>query len=101
MEEIRTILPSVIKGFKNPVKEKRSLLVTQWANIAGEKLAKRTQPQLSSQGVLYVRVDESVIAFEVSQKYKQALLKRAQAVLGEETVKEIRVLVGKTSWNDR
>ena len=95
MDDIRSILSSVIKNFEDPEKQKRSQLITAWASIAGEKLAKRTRPQLSSKGVLYIYVDESVLAFEISQKYRASFLKRAQAVLGEETVKEVKVLVGK------
>lgn len=98
MDDIRNILPSVMRGFENPEKQKRSLLISLWAGIAGEKLAKKTKPQLSSKGVLYIHTAESVVAFEISQKYRPALLKRAQAALGEDAVKEIKVLVGKTSF---
>ena len=95
MDEIRAILPSVIKGFEDPEKQKRSLLVDSWAGIVGEKLVKQTRPQLSSKGILYVHVKESALAFEISQRHRQSLLKRAQAALGEGAVKEVRVLVGK------
>ncbi|HOW87712.1 MAG TPA: DciA family protein [Candidatus Omnitrophota bacterium] len=95
MDDIRSILPKVIKGFEDPEKQKRSLLIDSWASIAGEKLAKKTHPQLSSKGILYIHVDDSVLAFEISQKYRASFLKRAQAALGEAAVKEVRVLVGK------
>ncbi len=95
MDDIRSILPKVIKGFQDPEKQRRSLLTDSWPSIAGEKITKQTRPQLSSKGILYVHVNDSVLAFEISQRYRQSLLKRAQAVLGEEAVKEIRVLVGK------
>ena len=95
MERIKNILPSVIRGFENPEQKARSLLVSKWPSIAGAKLAPHTKPQLSRQGVLFVYVDESVLAFEINQKYKLSFLKRAQAALGEETVKMIKVLVGK------
>lgn len=95
MDDIRSILPKVIRGFEDPEKQKRSLLIDSWAGIAGEKLTKKTRPQLSSKGILYIHAKDSVLAFEISQRYRQSLLKRAQAVLGEEAVKEIRVLVGK------
>jgi len=95
MDDIRSILPKVIKGFEDPEKQKRSLLIDSWPSIAGEKLAKKTRPQLSQKGVLYIHVKDSVLAFEISQKYRQSFLKRTQAALGEEAVKEVRVLVGK------
>lgn len=95
MDEIRSILPSVIKSFSDPEKQKRSQLISLWTSIAGEKLAKRTRPQLSSKGVLYIHVHEPALAYEVSQKYRMSFLKRARAALGEDTVKEIKILVGK------
>jgi predicted nucleic acid-binding Zn ribbon protein len=95
MDWIKDILPSVIRGMERPENQARSRLITEWKSIAGEKLAPHTRPQLSQKGILYVHTDESVLAFEISQRYRLSLLKRAQAVLGEETVKDIRVLVGK------
>jgi len=94
MDDIRSILPKVIRGFEAPEKQKRSLLTDSWPSIAGEKLKKRTRPQLSSKGILYVHATDSALACEISQRYRSSLLKRAQAVLGEEAVKEVRVLVG-------
>ncbi|HNX69228.1 MAG TPA: DUF721 domain-containing protein [Candidatus Omnitrophota bacterium] len=94
MDDIKSILPSVFKSMEDPEKQRRSLLIREWPSIAGAKLAKHTKPQLSSKGVLFVRVNESVLAFEISQKYRQSLLKRAQAVLGEEAVIDVKVFVG-------
>jgi hypothetical protein len=95
MDDIRSILPKVIRGFEEPEKQKRSVLIDSWPSIAGEKLKEKTRPQLSSKGILYVHVTDSVLAYEISQRYRSSLLKRAQAALGEEAVKEVRVLVGK------
>ena len=95
MDEIRSILTKVIRGFEDPQKQKRSLLIDSWPSIVGEKLKKQTRPQLSSKGVLYVHVAESALAYEISQRYRSSLLKRAQMALGEDAVKEVRVIVGK------
>lgn len=95
MDRIKTILPSVLRGLESPEKQTRSRLIEKWVGIAGAKLASHTKPKLSAKGILYVYVDEPVLAFEINQKYRQALLKRSQAVLGEEVVKAIKVLIGK------
>ena len=95
MEDIKSILPSVIRGLEDPEKKQRSLLIKEWPSIAGARLSTHTKPQLSSKGILYIYTDEAVLAFEISQKYRQSFLKRAQAVLGEEAVKEVKVFVGK------
>ena len=45
------------------------------------------QTTINSKGILYVYVSEATIAYEISQKYRHSLLKRTQAVLGEDAVK--------------
>jgi len=95
MDQIKNILPAVIRGFEKPETKARSKLIDAWPSIAGVRLTPHTKPQLSAKGVLYIYTDEPVLAFEINQKYRLSLLKRAQAVLGEETVKIIKVLVGK------
>ena len=95
IERIQSIIPSVIRGLESPEKKTRSLLIEKWPAIAGGKLAPHTRPQLTQKGTLYVHTSEATIAYEISQKYRLSLLKRAQAVLGEDVVKELKVLVGK------
>ncbi|HOG23564.1 MAG TPA: DciA family protein [Candidatus Omnitrophota bacterium] len=95
IECIRSVIPSVIRGLENPEKKTRSLLIEKWPAIAGGKLTPHTRPQLTQKGILYVYVSEATIAYEISQKYRHSLLKRTQVVLGEDAVKELKVLVGK------
>lgn len=94
MLAIREILPAVLAKLKAPETSSRSRLVQEWAAIAGPRLAGHTRPSLGKRGELYVWVDQSTLAFELNQKYRPALLKRVQAVLGEETVTSVHVRVG-------
>ena len=94
MEAIKTLLPAVLAGLQSPELALRSKLISEWPAIAGQKIAGHTKPTLSGTGDLWVWVDQSTLAFELNQKYRKSLLKRAQAVLGEEAVKSIRFRVG-------
>ncbi len=95
MELIKDLLAGVLRGLQqDPEKQKRSKLVTAWPSIAGPKIAPHTKPVLSERGDLLVWVDQSTLAFELKQKYGPSLLKRTQAVLGEDAVKTIRIKVG-------
>ena len=94
MLSIKDVLPSVIKNMEVARQSDRSTIWNSWPAIAGERISKHTKPSLTEQGQLFVWVDDSVLAFELSQKYKPAILKRAQAVLGEEKVKAVKFLVG-------
>ncbi len=94
MENLREILPQVLRSLQEPEKQNRILLLDKWESIVGSKIAAHTRPTLNQKGDLCVWADQSVLAYEISQKYRQTILKRAQAVLGEKTVKAVYVRVG-------
>lgn len=94
MDSIKQFLPAVLGEIKSPEKKLRSRLIEVWPKVAGPKIAAHTKPQLSEKGELRVWVDEPVLAYELGQKHKAALLRRAQAVLGKEAVKSVRFYVG-------
>ncbi len=94
MDPIKNLLPEIIAGFQTPEKKVRSRLTDVWSAIAGPKIAAHTKPQLSKNGELSVWVDQPALAYELGQKHKQALLKRARAALGKENIKSVRFFVG-------
>ena len=94
MQAIKELLPAVMAGLQAPELALRSKLVSEWPAIAGLKIAEHTRPTLSATGGLWVWVDQSSLAFELNQRYRGSLLKRTQAVLGEEAVKSVRFRVG-------
>ena len=93
MDKIKDLLPVVFRLFENPETKKRSKLVDSWPSIAGPKIGPHTKPFLKD-AELIVWVDQSTLAFEIRQKHLPSLLKRTQAVMGEEVVKNIRIKVG-------
>lgn len=98
MESIKDVLPSVLSSLQNPEKLKRTQLISEWNKIIGEKLVENTRPSLTKDGTLFVWVNQSTLAFEINQKLRPSLLKRAQALLGEGEVKKIRVRVGQLRY---
>jgi predicted nucleic acid-binding Zn ribbon protein len=93
MQAIKDLLPNVMAQLQTPEKLIRTRLVAEWPSVAGPKIAAHTKPLLRN-GELCVWVDQPALAYELSQKHKQSLLKRAQMSLGETTVKSIRFYVG-------
>ena len=94
MESIKNLLPEVVAGLQTPEKKTRTQLVQEWPSVAGPRIAAHTKPTLLRNGELCVWVDQAALAYELSQKYRQSLLKRAQMTLGETTIKSIRFYVG-------
>jgi len=94
MKSIKDCLPQVLQNLKTPEKAKRQALLEAWPAIAGQLFAPHTKPSLTEDGKLFVWVDRSVLAFELNRKYKQSILKRTQAVIGEKEVQQVFFRVG-------
>ncbi|MCM8775867.1 MAG: DUF721 domain-containing protein [Candidatus Omnitrophica bacterium] len=94
MELIKKVVLDVLSECQAQKQNARNQLLEKWPAIAGARFATHTRPSLSKSGILYIWVDQSSLAFELSQRYRQSLLKRIQALLGEKEVKAIRIRVG-------
>lgn len=94
MKAVSEILKQVFIDLQKPQVSRQQKLTDEWTQIMGRKLAPRTKPLLKDKGVLCVWVKDSVLAFELSQKYDQAVLKRAQAVLGEKEIQKVIFRIG-------
>ncbi len=68
-------------------------LAQNWEKIAGKKIAALSRAFISKKKILYVEVADGGYAFELRQKYQTSLLKRAQALVGEEVITDIRIIV--------
>lgn len=94
MEAIKEVVTQVLKTLRTPEKLHRGVLTEQWPSLVGSRIAAHTRPLLDQKGKLLVIVDQSVLAFELNQKYRQALLLRVQELLGKETVNGVFFRVG-------
>lgn len=92
MDDFRDVVSKVLAGLVDPTTPQNQLSQS-WEKIAGEKIAKISRPFVSKKKILYVEVCDGAYAFELRQKYQPSLLKRAQALLGEENVVDIRIVV--------
>ena len=79
---------------KDPEQRKRSALMDCWQEAAGKHVSADTKARFSPGGNVTVWVDDSTLAFELSRRYKPALLKRLRNQFGEEQVKDLRFFVG-------
>ncbi len=91
---LKSILNNLFASLANQEQQKKSTLVDFWPKLAGSYFSKHTKPRFSPDGKITVWVDDSTIAFELSQRYKPVLLKRLKNQFGEEQVKDLRFFVG-------
>ena len=94
MGPLAPVIGSILQELTEGVKEKCSVLQSRWPEIVGNVFSSHTQPELQSRATLCVWVDDSNLAAELNQRYLGTILKRAQGVLGEESVQKIIFRVG-------
>lgn len=64
-----------------------------WKDLAGEAIARQTEPVSLRRGCLTLKVLQPAMRFHLEQ-LKGALLKRLQEELGKEQVKSLRLVIG-------
>jgi len=94
METLKDVLPTVLSRLQDPETLKKNQLFNQWPDVVGQKIAAHSKPSISKAGHLFVWVDQSALAFELNQKYRPTILKRAQAIMGSGAIKAVHVRVG-------
>lgn len=92
MEEMSRLVGRVLAGMADPGSPQMQLS-QNWEKIAGPKISKISRAFVSKKKILYVEVEDGGYAFELRQRYQSALLKRTQALLGEENIVDIRIIV--------
>lgn len=86
---IEAILESI--GVRGGLDEER--VKEAWATLAGELVAKQTEPVSLRKGCLSLRVLQPAMRYHLEQ-LKPGLLRRLQEELGEENVKSLRLTIG-------
>jgi hypothetical protein len=92
MEEMKGLVGRVLAGMVDPGSPQNKLS-QEWEKVAGKNIAAISRPFVSKKKILYVEVSDGGYAFEIRQKYQTSLLKRAQALIGEENILDIRIIV--------
>ena len=64
-----------------------------WSSLAGELVAKQTEPVSLRKGCLTLRVLQPAMRYHLEQ-LKPGLLRKLQAELGEENIKSLRLTIG-------
>lgn len=100
-ENIAQILKRVIKKSHFSHKMNESTIKTEWERLVGREVARHTRPAFLKKTVLFVRVDSSAWAYELSTHLKDILLKKINEGVGEEVVGDIHFQVGQIIASER
>ena len=95
MPHIKEILSDIVGSLKKDKKRGVSeKLIDAWREISGEKISAHTLPYKFKNKILYIKVDESTWAYELSQKYKALLINKINSNLKEQIIGDLIFHVG-------
>ncbi len=89
---ISHILKEVLSDIEK--KRKRQKALCLWGEIVDKEVFKHTTPVKLAKGILTIEVENSAWLYEIQNKYHQEIFKKAQTVLGEDRVQQIRYRAG-------
>jgi predicted nucleic acid-binding Zn ribbon protein len=88
------ILPNLMQrlGLKERLHE--SEVLDAWSSIVGEFIAAHSAPVALREGVLYVRVLQPALHYELEQISKIDILRKLKQRFGGKTIRDVRFRVG-------
>jgi predicted nucleic acid-binding Zn ribbon protein len=88
------ILPNLMQrlGLKDRLHE--SEVLDAWSSIVGEFIAAHSAPVALREGVLYVRVLQPALHYELEQISKIDILRKLKQRFGGKTIRDVRFRVG-------
>jgi predicted nucleic acid-binding Zn ribbon protein len=69
-------------------------VIETWSNIVGEFIAAHSTPFALRNGILYVRVLQPVLHYELEQVSKIDILRKLKKRFGPKTIRDVRFRVG-------
>jgi len=88
------VLPKLMQrlGLKERLHETE--VIDAWSKIVGDFIAAHSAPVALREGILYVRVLQPALHYELEQISKAAILRKLKQRFGSKTIREIRFRVG-------
>ena len=88
------VLPKLLQrlGLKERLRETE--VIDAWAKIVGEFIAAHSAPVALREGVLFVRVLQPALHYELEQIAKAGILRKLKQRFGGKTIRDIRFRLG-------
>jgi len=93
-QETADVLPKLMQrlGLKERLHETE--IIDAWSKIVGDFIAAHSAPVALREGILYVRVLQPALHYELEQISKAAILRKLKQRFGSKTIREIKFRVG-------
>ena len=88
------ILPKIMQRLGLSERLQETEMIEAWTKIVGEFIATHSAPVSLREGVLFVRVLQPALHYELEQISKPAILRKLKQRFGGKTIREIKFRVG-------
>jgi predicted nucleic acid-binding Zn ribbon protein len=88
------VLPKLMQRLGLRERLHETEVIEAWSKIVGEFIAAHSAPVALREGVLYVRVLQPALHYELEQISKSEILRKLKKRFGSKTIRDIRFRVG-------
>jgi predicted nucleic acid-binding Zn ribbon protein len=88
------LLPKIMQRLGLRERLHEAEVIDAWSNIVGEFIAAHSAPVALREGILYVRVLQPALHYELDQVSKIDILRKLKKRFGSKTIRDIRFRVG-------
>ncbi|MFM8682220.1 MAG: DUF721 domain-containing protein [Chthoniobacterales bacterium] len=86
VDALRGLLPKI--GLGNAVDEQA--VRRSWTSIVGDFIASQSEPDKIRGGILYVRVHQSSVRFELERQWKEEIARKLAAEFGADKIRGVK-----------
>lgn len=91
---IGEVLGSLLRKLGLERRAREARIALEWERVVGERIARHSKPVGVRGRTLLVNVDSSVWLAELDRFFKDAMLEKIRAELGEKPIRDIRFRIG-------
>jgi predicted nucleic acid-binding Zn ribbon protein len=88
------LLPKLMQRLGLRERLQETEVIEAWAKIVGDFIAAHSAPVALREGVLYVRVLQPALHYELEQVSKMDILRKLKQRFGSKTIRDVRFRVG-------
>jgi len=88
------LMPKLMQRLGLRARLRETEVIDAWSTIVGEFIAAHSAPVALRDGILYVRVLQPALHYELEQVSKSEILRKLKQRFGTKTIRDIRFRVG-------
>jgi predicted nucleic acid-binding Zn ribbon protein len=88
------LMPKVMQRLGLRERLRETEVIEAWSKIVGDFIAAHSAPVALREGVLYVRVLQPALHYELEQVSKSEILRKLKVRFGAKTIRDVRFRVG-------